>query len=203
MFTRFMAWIFRTFSGWRFEGEIPERPCVCIATPHTSNWDGIWLVALASEVRIKLSWMVKVSAVRWPWAWLLKRLGAVPIDRSKRENTVSRMIRAFEEDRHLVLVVPPSGTRRKTEQWKSGFYHIALGAQVPVVPGYLDYKRKRGGFGPAITMTGDPVTDMNAIRSFYDGKAPPACYPDLVSPMRLREEMEADPPSPPSEENAT
>ena len=98
----------------------------------------------------------------------------------------------------LGAVVPPSGTRRKVSHWKSGFYHIALGAQVPIVPGYLDYERKRGGFGPAITLTGDPAADMAKIRAFYEEKAPPARDPSRVTPMRLREE---DPPeAAPSEE---
>ena len=188
MIKHFFGWLLRTLFGWRYEGNIPKEACVCLAVPHTSNWDGIWLMALSDQPRLKLSWMIKVSAIRWPWAWLLNRLGAVPIDRSKRENTVQKMIAAFKEDPNLLLVIPPSGTRRKTDTWRSGFYHIALGADVPVALCFLDYKRKRGGFGPIFKLTGNVTEDMNRIRSFYEEKAPQARYPEQVTTIRIKEE---------------
>lgn len=176
-------------AGWEFEGGLPaEKKYVCLAVPHTSNWDGLMLVALTRSVGLEMSFMIKSEWVRGPMGALLRSLGAVAIDRSARHNVVQQMIDAFRQSDSLVLVIPPEGTRRRVDQWRSGFYHIARGADVPVVPGYLDYARKRGGLGPAIHLTGDVAADMDAIRAFYAAKAPVARLPDHVGPIRLREE---------------
>jgi 1-acyl-sn-glycerol-3-phosphate acyltransferase len=97
------------------------------------------------------------------------------------------MARAFEARESLALVVSAEGTRGYTPHWRSGFYHIARAAGVPVVLGYLDYARRRGGFGPAILPTGDIRSDMDEIRDFYADKV--AKHPDRVGEIRLKEEM--------------
>ncbi len=176
-------------SGWAFEDGVPaERKYVCVAAPHTSNWDGLLLVALAQSVGLEMSWMIKSEWVRGPMGVVLRPLGAVGIDRSARHDVVKQMIEAFAKTDDLVLTIPPEGTRKRTEYWRSGFYHIARGAHVPVVPGYLDYARKRGGLGPPIWMTGDVRADMDKIRAFYAEKAPVAAVPSQFGPIRLREE---------------
>lgn len=176
-------------SGWRLENEPPrEDKYVVLAVPHTSNWDGALLIALSQSIDLPIAWMIKGSWVRGPVGVVLRRLGAVAIDRSKHNNVVNAMIEEFQQRQRLVLVIPPAGTRKRGEHWKSGFYHIAHGAGVPVVPAYLDYGRKRAGFGAPLLMTGDVKADMDRIRAFYAAGNYQAYYPDKATPIRLREE---------------
>ena len=111
--------------------------------------------------------MMKAEWFFWPMGPLFRWLGAIPIDRSSANNVVAQSIAAFQVSEKMILVVPPAGTRRQVLHWKTGFYHIANGAGVPVALGYLDYRRKVGGFGPTITPTGDIDADMIVIRRFY------------------------------------
>ena len=176
-------------AGWQFEGEVPaEKKYVCLAWPHTSNWDGLLLIALTKSIGLSISWMIKANWVKGPMGVLLRPLGAVGIDRSGAHNVVSEMIEELRRRDELVLVIPPEGTRRRAEAWKSGFYHIARGANVPVVPGYLDYRRKRAGLGPAIHLTGNVKADMDKIRAFYTRMNAAGLVPAHVGPIRLRDE---------------
>lgn len=176
-------------AGWAFEGPVPTvDKCVVLAVPHTSNWDGVLLLAVARSIGLDMAWMIKDEWLRGPMGVLLRRLGAVGIDRKHASNMVQAMIDQFARCDRLALVIPPEGTRSRAEHWKSGFYHIALGAHVPVVPGYLDFARKRGGLGPPIHLTGDVAADMDRIRAFYAERAPTGYRPDHVGPIRLRDE---------------
>ena len=178
-------------SGWRFEGERPrEHKYVALAVPHTSNWDGLMLVTLAQSIDLPIAWMIKNSWVRGPMGVLLKSVGAIPIDRSRSNNVVDAMIQEFGRRDKPALVIPPEGTRKREPHWKSGFYHIACGANVPVVPTYLDYARKCGGFGTPIHMTGNMREDMDRIREFYIAGNYSARFPNDVTPMTLREESD-------------
>lgn len=169
--------IFLKIMGWRRDGQLPDLPqYVMIAAPHTSNWDMPITLALAFVFRIKVYWMDKVTIFKWPFRTLMMWLGGIPIDRSKSNNIVEQSISAFKENDHLVMIIPPEGTRKKVRYWKTGFYHIAHGAGVPIVLGYLDYARKTGGIGPVVYTTGDIDADMKIIRKFYAGIT--GKYPD-------------------------
>ncbi len=179
-------------AGWRFEGGLPpEKKYVCLAVPHTSNWDGLLLVGLLQSIGLEMQWMIKDSWVKGPLAPVMRRLGALAINRDRSTNVVDQMIAQFQKRESFVLGIPPEGTRSRAEHWKSGFYHIALGARVPVVPGYIDFARKRAGLGPAITMTGDVGADMDKIRAFYAEQKPVPYDPASFGPIRLREEARA------------
>ncbi len=162
--------------GWRTEGRLPDIPkYVLIAAPHTSNWDLFFMVAVAFAMKVKIYWLGKTAIFRPPFGALFRWLGGVPIDRSKSHNVVEQAVAHFENRGDFVLAVPPSGTRRKVNYWKTGFYYIAAGAKVPVLLGFLDYKRKVGGVGPVVYPTGDIEADMNVIREYYStvtGKYP-------------------------------
>lgn len=119
----------------------------------------------------------------------MKRFGAVAINRSKKTNVVEQMIEEFGERDELALVIPPEGTRKRAEMWKSGFYHIARGANVPVVPAYVDVSRKRIGLGDPIKMTGDARADMDRIRAFYEKVQPVGFVKDAFGPIRIKEEQ--------------
>jgi 1-acyl-sn-glycerol-3-phosphate acyltransferase len=176
-------------AGWRYEGPVPsEKKYVALAVPHTSNWDGLLLLALADSIGLRMRWMIKQSAFRGPMGVVLRGLGALAIDRSRSHNMVDQMIEQFRTHDELVLFIPPEGTRGRADHWKSGFYRIALGANVPVAPGYLDYGRKRAGIGKPIWMTGNVHGDMDALRAFYAEKDPKPLVTSAYGPIRLREE---------------
>ncbi|MBV55329.1 MAG: glycerol acyltransferase [Gammaproteobacteria bacterium] len=172
--------------GWQKAGQVPSaRNMVIIAAPHTTNWDFIFLLAAAYSFGISVNWLGKDSLFRSPLGPILRYLGGVPVDRSKRNNLVQSLSAQIEHGSGIALVIPPSGTRRKTEYWKSGFYRIAEAAQIPLVCGYLDYQKKEAGLGPAF-LPSDLSRDMNRIREFYEpivGK-----NPENKSRIRLREE---------------
>jgi 1-acyl-sn-glycerol-3-phosphate acyltransferase len=159
--------IFR-LTGWKIEGAAPQPPrCVIIAAPHTSNWDAFVLVTAAYIFRVKLSWFVKDAAFFWPLGPIVRYFGGVPIDRSARRNMVSQAIDQFAARQSFILAVPPEGTRKHSTHWKSGFYHIAQGARVPIVLGYVDYGRKVAGLGPSFVPTGDIDADFKVFADFY------------------------------------
>ena len=163
-------------AGWKTRGSRPNlTKYVIIAAPHTSNWDFIYTLCLAFIYRLNPVIMMKDAWFRWPLGPVFRWLGARPIDRSRANNVVAQSIEQFQRHKSLILVVPPSGTRKRVLYWKTGFYHIANGAGVPIVLGFLDYRRKIGGFGPAVQPTGDIDADMTRIRGFYrdiSGKYP-------------------------------
>ncbi len=193
MVLRMIADLSLRLAGFKFEGEPPSaKKCVVLAWPHTSNWDGLLLVLLTRSIGLDISWMIKSDWVKGPMAPILRSVGAVAIDRSAPRNMVEQMIERFRASERLALVVPPEGTRKRMPHWRSGFYHIALGAKVPVVPGYLDYQRKCGGFGPPIHLTGNMRADMDQIRAYYASKKPQGCVPEFVGPIALSGEAERE-----------
>ncbi|MGK0361030.1 MAG: 1-acyl-sn-glycerol-3-phosphate acyltransferase [Bradymonadia bacterium] len=184
----FLGKVFLKLFGWRVEGDMPvDVPkAVFIAAPHTSNWDGVIMVAIAWRLRVRFSFLAKKELLGPGAGWLMRWFGAVPVDRSKNSNTVQSAVDLFTDREGMFLAVPPSGTRSKRDHWKSGFYHIARGAQVPLICGFIDFKRKVGGIGPVLTLTGDIPADMDLVRAFYEpivGK-----YHDKTSTIRMREE---------------
>jgi 1-acyl-sn-glycerol-3-phosphate acyltransferase len=168
---KFMAWLglmFLKLMGWRVEGKVPDiEKFVIIAAPHTSNWDFPITLAVCFALKMKIYWMGKAAMFRWPFAAALRWLGGIPIDRSKSHNVVEQSIQAFHKLEKLIMVVPPEGTRKMVSYWKTGFYHIAQGANVPIVLGFLDYRRKVGGIGPTFHPTGHIEKDIQTIRNFY------------------------------------
>lgn len=183
---RFARWLLRML-GWRLEGAKPEFDrYVLIAAPHTSNWDFPMMLAFAAAFDIRITWMAKHSLFRPPMGFIMRKLGGLPVVRHENRNVVDELVDTFSEVEALVLVVPTEGTRSYRDYWKSGFYHIARQASVPIVPSFLDWGQKRGGFGPALETSGDVTADMQYFRDFYAGME--GKYPDQFGPIRLREE---------------
>jgi 1-acyl-sn-glycerol-3-phosphate acyltransferase len=174
-------------TGWKpvVKEELPPK-YVLIAAPHTSNWDAFHLITLAISINVDINWVTKDTLFRPPLGWLIRSLGAIPVNRRERTNMVDQMVQLFAENPHLILVVPAEGTRGRAEYWKSGFYHIAQKANVPIVLGFLDYGEKRGGFGPVIPAGTSLEDTMATIRDFYkdiEGK-----FPEAFGPVRLKAE---------------
>jgi 1-acyl-sn-glycerol-3-phosphate acyltransferase len=173
--------------GWRLEGELPpEAKAVVIAAPHTSWWDAVLMLAVAWSLRIRLSWMVKSGAFRWPFRRVLRWLGAVPVVRHQRRDTVEQLAARFERSATLYLAIAPAGTRAHSDHWKSGFYNIAHRAGVPIIPSFLDYGRRIGGVGPSLRPSGDRCADMDVLRAFYGPIV--GLRPAQKSEVRLRDE---------------
>jgi 1-acyl-sn-glycerol-3-phosphate acyltransferase len=174
-------------AGWTIGSDRPSSDrFVLVAAPHTSNWDFLYCIACTTAFGLPLRFMAKDSLFRGPQGGVLRALGGIPIDRSKNNNVVDATVRSFQETRELVVLIPPEGTRKAGEYWKSGFYHIARKANVPVGLGFLDYARKQVGIGPLLALSGDVKRDMDEIRAFYADKAPK--HPAMYTPPRLREE---------------
>jgi 1-acyl-sn-glycerol-3-phosphate acyltransferase len=172
------------FRGWRFEGDIPDVPkFVAIIAPHTSNWDFFIMLQFAIAKKVSARWLGKHTIFRWPLVSLLQSLGGIPLDRRKRSDVVASAVTAFEENDQLILAMAPEGTRKFTHAWKSGFYHIAREAAVPVLLVYLDYEKRVAGTGPLITLTGNVDEDMASVEEFYQKVT--AKYPVKTSTIRI------------------
>ena len=154
--------------GWRVEGQLPALDkFVMIGAHHTSNWDFVVFIAAKFVLRVNARWFGKHSIFRWPFGALLRGWGGIPIRRDRTLNTVGQAVQAFREHDEFILVLSPEGTRKKVERWKMGFYHIALGAGVPIVLGALDYQNRRVVIGPTFHPTGDEKADLAAMLAFF------------------------------------
>ncbi|UCH58358.1 MAG: lysophospholipid acyltransferase family protein [Anaerolineales bacterium] len=177
-------WIMRLI-GWRILGEQPAfRRYVLIGAPHTSNWDFIIAMLMKYSLQMRFHFIGKDSLFRGPMGTIMRRLGGIPVRRESRSNFVAQIVAEFEQREDLIIVISPEGTRSKSPYWKTGFYYIALGAKVPVVMAYLDYKIKVIGFGPSFVPTGDIQADFAHIRELYADKS--GKYPDKQGAIELR-----------------
>lgn len=173
--------------GWKVTGELPpDSKFVITGGPHTSNWDFVIGIPALYVCRIKAYWMGKDSLFKWPWGWLMRRLGGIPINRSSAHGVVAQTARQFNQADRLVILIPAKGTRGRRPYWKSGFYHIARQAGVRVVCAYLDYADKTACIGYSFLPSGDIPADMDRVRAFFAparGK-----HPELEDVIRLKEE---------------
>ncbi|MBY6204815.1 lysophospholipid acyltransferase family protein [Halomonas denitrificans] len=164
---RFLLRIF----GWTLtQHEPPPRRYVLIFAPHTSNWDFVIGLLAAWGLGLKVHWIGKNTLFESPLGPLFRFWGGIPVDRSKRGNMIEQMAERFDHADDLVLAIAPEGTRGLTDHWKSGFWHIARAANVPVVMAYIDYSRKQIGIGESFVPGEDIETDFEQIQDFYSDK---------------------------------
>ena len=176
--------------GWRVVGVMPRVPkLVVIVAPHTSNWDFPIGLACGYGSGLLSAWpygfLAKDSLFRWPLGPVLRALGGIPIDRSASSTVVDQMAAVFAGRERFLLVVTPEGTRKRTAFWKSGFYHIARAAGVPIMPVAFDYGRRECRFGEVIVPRGDVEADLEVLRAFYAGVTPK--HPANAGEIRFRE----------------
>ena len=165
---RILSRLFLWLSGWQVNGQLPqEKKFVMIAAPHTSNWDLPFMLTICFALKARPYWMGKEQIFKSPFKGLMKWMGGIPVDRSKSHNMVEYTAELMKQSEELIITVPPEGTRSKVKYWKTGFYHIANLAQVPIVLGFLDYEKKIGGIGGVIYPSGDIEKDMLKIKAFY------------------------------------
>lgn len=173
--------------GWKLDDHLKAdfKRCVMIAAPHTSNWDFVFARAAFALMNIPIRYTLKKEWTKFPYGIFMNPLGAIGIDRSPRKPCEERlsmteaMIDLFKNHKELVVMVTPEGTRKLRTTWKTGFYHVAVGAKVPIALGYLDYKNKIAGVGKMIYPSGDMQKDMKEIMTFY--KDIPPKHPELFS----------------------
>lgn len=154
----------------RVEGDLPNLPkFVIIAAPHTSNWD--FPVGMSAKLALGLGavWIGKHTIFRRPFDTILRALGGIPVDRSASSDVVGQIVAEFARRPQMVFAVAPEGTRKKVERWKTGFYRIARGANVPIVPVALDFGNRAIRIMPAFTTTGDADADIAELRRRFEG----------------------------------
>ena len=154
--------------GWRLAGEVPDLPkLVVIFAPHTSNWD--WVLGMASmfALSVRIDWLGKDVLFRGFAGRVMRWLGGISLDRSAAQGTVPQIIAEFEQREQLVLVISPEGTRKKVSRWKTGFYHIAYGAGVPICPISLDYKQKLITLHPLFYPQGNAEEEIDRLREMF------------------------------------
>ncbi|WP_372830133.1 lysophospholipid acyltransferase family protein [Psychrobacter maritimus] len=161
-------------AGWRTVGEIPNIPqAVVLALPHTSNVDGIYAIPSLFALDLKISIMGKHTLFKVPlFAQLLNWIGVIPIDRGNKGSVLQASIDKFKTGKPLFLGLAPEGTRQYTESWKSGFYYLAVGAGVPILPVAMDYKTKEIRFMSLVYPSGDIDADLPKIYAQYQGVIP-------------------------------
>jgi len=163
--------------GWRVEGELPPIPkFVIIVAPHTTNWDFLLGVLAMFITDLRASWLGKHTIFFFPVAPLLRWLGGEPIDRTATHGTVEQAIERFRNRPQWVLALSPEGTRRRVERWKTGFYRIAVGAGVPIVPCSIDYRTRVFGIGAPVWPDQDEAAGVAKLRSLFCKEM--AKYPD-------------------------
>jgi len=174
---RGLSWLFLKAAGWHVATDWPGvSKSVVVAAPHTSNFDGVLMLAIAGWYRQKLSWMGKASLVKGPLGGLVRRAGCVPVDRSQSSDVVTQMRDAFAAADSLHLAISPEGTREANPDWKSGFWHIARSANVPLLIAVLDFGTREMRFEGPMMPGADYAADLKAIVAHY--RTAKGRYPD-------------------------
>ena len=156
--------------GWNVEGEIPNaRKLVLIVAPHTSNWDFVVAVAAKLALGIDVRWLGKDTLFRGPFGTLLRHIGGRPVDRHHSHNVVGGIVEEFARSDRMILGLAPEGTRKRVERWRTGFWHIAHGAAIPIVPVALDFGTKAIRILPPFHTTGDLDRDVAELQARLAG----------------------------------
>ncbi len=180
------GWVLKML-GWHIINELPDdKKYILIVAPHTSNWDFVYGVLAKWAVGLKVNFLGKDSLFKSPLGWWFKALGGIPVYRDQSLNMVEQMVQQFSQRDRLILTMSPEGTRSRLNYWKSGFYHIACGAQVPIVMATLNFAEKQIKLGGRFMPQGDVVKDMDKVRAFYAGIE--GKKPENQGPIRLKME---------------
>ena len=165
--------------GWKAVGGVaPEPKIIIIGVPHTSAWDFVISWLFYTSVGGLASTLVKKEFFFWPVGWFLRKMGGVPIDRSKGANAIRQTIHFFQEREYLHLALTPEGTRERTKIWKAGFHTIATTANVPVYLGSFNWGRKEITIGNKFELTGDAKEDIKRMKAFYREKGVVGKFPE-------------------------
>lgn len=175
-------------TGWTLVGQLPpEKKFMCLAAPHTSMWDGLWMVLAAFSLGFRPSYLVKSTYVDGIFGPLILWSGGIPVLSGAGANKVEEVVAMVAQQDEIGLLLAPAGTRGKRDGWRSGFYHIAKGADLPIYLAFLDFGTKRMGLNDTPLILSDDIkADMDKIRKFYAGMV--GKHPEKTTPMIIREE---------------
>jgi len=167
-FLRALGRFYLRSAGWQIHGRVPADPkFVAIVAPHTSNWDFVVCVAAMFALGLRIQWFGKDSLFRWPLGWLLRALGGLPVRRDTAKRVVSEIADTIRSQPRFILALAPEGTRRRVAEWRTGFYHIAEQAGVPIVPVALDWGQRVITIGDPVRTAGDPAREIARLRARY------------------------------------
>jgi 1-acyl-sn-glycerol-3-phosphate acyltransferase len=175
-------------AGWTIDGDVPAEPrFVAIVAPHTSNWDFVIGVAGMFALDLRVRWLGKHTLFWWPLGWFLRALGGWPVRRDSPQGVVAEVADAIRAQPRFILALAPEGTRRRVDEWRTGFYRIAERAGVPIVPVALDWGRRVIAIGEPVHATGDASCDIERLRARYH--ADMALRPELFVALRNAEQF--------------
>lgn len=163
--------------GWKIDPKSPDgvKKCVVVMGPHTSNWDFIIGRIAFAQYKVNAKFLIKKELFFPPMGWILKAMGGIPVDRQKGSNLTEQAVQIMKREEEIFMVFTPEGTRSYNPKWKKGFYYIAEKAKVPIYVGYIDYKKKMGGFDSIFEPTGNVDADILELKkrlSKYEGRFP-------------------------------
>jgi 1-acyl-sn-glycerol-3-phosphate acyltransferase len=166
---RLIFWI----SGWKALGQVPDlKKYVIVGAPHTSNWDFVYGMCAWKLYGIRPRYLIKKDLYVFPLSILFKATGGLPVDRSKSNSLTDSIVAMFNSREELIAIIPPEGTRKHVERWKTGFYYVSLRANVPIILGAMDYKRKVTYLSDPFYPTGDIEKDFIRFREFFRNVSP-------------------------------
>ena len=166
-----VSYIILKIIGWKVTGSFPSdvKKKILVAAPHTSNWDFPLGLLIRGVLRDKIKYVGKDSLFKPPVGWLLKMMGGVSVDRSKSNNFVEAVVKAFNDREEFSILFAAEGKRKKVEKFKTGFYYIARDANVPILPTILDYDKKEFRFTELIWPSDDAKADILKIENIFKG----------------------------------
>ena len=183
-FMRLLSWLVLKLSGWKVVNVAPATGSyLIIAAPHTSNWDFPLGIAIAFHLRLKVYFIAKHTLFNGFAGPIMRWLGGVPLNRGASKNFVDASVEIYANSENLIFAIAPEGTRSSVGRWKTGFYHMAKGANVPLALAYFDFSKRIGGIGKMLNTTENIDADMQAIADFYEpvmGKYPNNFNPDIT-----------------------
>lgn len=156
--------------GWKLVHDFPQdlQKYVVIAAPHTS-WQDFPIGILARNTSgVKINFIGKASLFKGPFGFIFRSLGGTPVDRSTSNNLVDAIVNIFETKEQFRLALSPEGTRKKVDKWKTGFYFIAKGANVPIVMATLDFGKKQVKISEPYYTTDNKDKDFEYFHSFFN-----------------------------------
>lgn len=172
-------------AGFRVVGALPDVPaCLVVFAPHTSNWDFLILLLARAALGRKVSYLAKHTLFRPPFGWFFRMTSGIPVDRGGHRRLVDAIAAEFREQGDLWLAMAPEGTRAKTDHWRSGFYRIAIAAEVPILLTAIDARRKEYIVGDLFRPSGEVERDLTRIRAFYRDK--PGIQPECAGEIRFK-----------------
>lgn len=168
MVTRAFGRFLMRVSGWRFEGHLPDQPKIIVSVaPHTSNWDFVVGVMALLALDVRVSFLGKHTLFTGLFGRWLRSLGGIPVDRTKAHGVVGDTVAAINAAPRMLFALSPEGTRKLDQGFKTGFLHMAYGANVPICLAYFDFANKVVGFGPLLHASGDVNADMEKVLAYY------------------------------------